>query len=161
MASIGATVAHHDGGNPRKRLKMSRPHATLSNPDDSTAMSTTLTSAAADKTESSSMAQTRVHEGPCHHESALKSLHADVDAMRHLVTCQICHRFMYEPYALSCGHTYCYSCLTQWLGSNAKKTCPDCRAVITQQPTASYVIRELVLIFASRNQLLPDGETAE
>lgn len=81
--------------------------------------------------------------------------------MRQLITCQICHRFMYEPYALSCGHTYCYSCLSQWLGSNHKKTCPDCRTVITQQPTPSYIIRELVLIFVGRSQLLPDGETSE
>lgn len=92
---------------------------------------------------------------------ALKTLHGDVSAMRDLVTCQVCHRFMYEPYALSCGHTYCYSCLSQWLGSNRKKTCPDCRCVITQQPTPSFVIRELVLIFLSRNELLPDGETSD
>ncbi|EMC91107.1 hypothetical protein BAUCODRAFT_45712, partial [Baudoinia panamericana UAMH 10762] len=97
----------------------------------------------------------------CEHEASLNTLQIDIDAMRHLVTCQICHRLLYEPYALSCGHTYCYSCSSQWFGSNRKKTCPDCRAVITQQPTPSYVIREMVLIFASRNQLLPDGETAE
>jgi len=68
---------------------------------------------------------------------------------------------MYEPYALSCGHTYCYTCLSQWLGSNRKKTCPDCRTVITQQPTPSYIIREMVLIFMGRNELLPDGETSD
>ncbi|KAI7528223.1 hypothetical protein KC316_g17808, partial [Hortaea werneckii] len=98
---------------------------------------------------------------PCQHEAALKTLHSDISAMRDLVTCQICHRFMYEPYALSCGHTYCYTCLSQWLGSNKKKTCPDCRMVITQQPTPSYIIRELVLVFLSRNELLPDGETSD
>lgn len=98
---------------------------------------------------------------PCQHEQDLKSLHTDIDSMRHLVTCQICHRFMYEPFALSCGHTYCYSCLSQWLPSNVRKTCPDCRAVITQEPTPSYVIRELVLIFTSRDRLLPAGESLE
>ena len=100
-------------------------------------------------------------DAACHHEHALKTLHTDIDAMRQLVTCKICDRLLYEPYALSCGHTYCYSCLSQWLGSNRKKTCPDCRSVITQQPTPSYIIRELVLIFVSRSELLPDGETSE
>ncbi len=42
-----------------------------------------------------------------------------------------------------------------------KKTCPDCRAVVIQQPTPSYLIRELVLLFVSRNELLPEGETTE
>lgn len=97
----------------------------------------------------------------CHHEQALKTLHTDIEAMRDLVTCKICDRLLYEPYALSCGHTFCYSCLNQWLPAHRKKTCPDCRAVITQQPTPSYIIRELVLVFVSRSELLPDGETSE
>lgn len=98
---------------------------------------------------------------PCQHEQTLRALNTDLDAMRQLITCKICDRLLYEPYALSCGHTYCYSCLSQWLGSNAKMTCPDCRTVVRQQPTPSYLIRELVLVFVSRNELLPDGETAD
>lgn len=81
--------------------------------------------------------------------------------MRLLITCKICDRLLYEPYSLSCGHTYCYSCLCTWLVNNKKKTCPDCRAVATQQPTPSYVIREMTLIFLNRAELLPDGETTE
>ena len=97
----------------------------------------------------------------CQHESTLRQLQSDVDTMRQLVTCKICDRLLYEPYALSCGHTYCYSCLTQWLVQHRKVTCPDCRKVIREQPTPSYIVRELVLVFASRNELLPDGETVE
>lgn len=66
---------------------------------------------------------------------------------------------MYEPFSLACGHTYCYSCLSQWLGHN--KSCPDCRAPTTKQPVPSYIIREIVLIFIGRTQLLPDGESSE
>ncbi|KAH9845344.1 zinc finger protein, C3HC4 type (RING finger) [Teratosphaeria destructans] len=156
-------------GSSRKRQKTSR-H------DAGPALKRHLSDSAATSEGSSSMAQKRAHSqshsqqtqtqpqsrgDKCHHEAALKTLHSDVSAMRDLVTCQVCHRFMYEPFQLSCGHTYCYTCLSQWLGSNRKKTCPDCRAHIHQQPTPSYIIRELVLIFVSRTQLLPDGETAE
>ena len=95
------------------------------------------------------------------HEQSLKALQTDIDAMRQIVTCKICHRLLYEPYSLACGHTYCYSCLSQWLVDGRKKTCPDCRAVVNQQPTPSYLIRELVLVFVSRNELLPDGETTQ
>ncbi|EME39615.1 hypothetical protein DOTSEDRAFT_48065 [Dothistroma septosporum NZE10] len=97
----------------------------------------------------------------CHHEQSLRSLHDDLDAMRQLITCKICQRFLYEPYALTCGHTFCYSCLSQWMGQNKIKTCPDCRTVIRDEPAPSYLIRELVLIFVGRSALLPDGETAE
>nr|POE63523.1 putative ring finger protein [Quercus suber] len=96
---------------------------------------------------------------PCQHQQSLTSLLTDVNAMRNLITCQICHNPMYEPFSLACGHTYCYSCLSQWLGHN--KSCPDCRTRATQQPVPSYLVREMVLVLISRTQLLPDGETLE
>ena len=95
------------------------------------------------------------------HADVLKTLHNDVESMRQLVTCKICDRLMYEPYSLACGHAYCYSCLSQWLVGNHKKTCPDCRSPISQTPIPSYIVRELVLIFVSRTELLPEGETSE
>ncbi|KAK4540312.1 hypothetical protein LTR36_009624 [Oleoguttula mirabilis] len=157
MATIVPGFMHPEGRD-RKRLKSNRAGDMVPTAPAKVPV-TASTSASAG--ESSLTAAAHVHDSSCHHEAALKTLHADIDAMRSLVTCQICHRFMYEPYALSCGHTYCYTCLSQWLGNNRKKTCPDCRTVIRQQPTPSYVIRELVLIFVGRTQLLPDGETSE
>ncbi|KAK5112905.1 hypothetical protein LTR62_003727 [Meristemomyces frigidus] len=151
-------------GNARKRLKISRSAAVPSpSPPSPPEANMPWHKTPAESSESSSTAQDqkRSHDGPCHHKTALKSLHSDIDAMRTLITCQICQKFMYEPYSIACGHTYCYSCLSQWLGNNAKKTCPDCRTVIRQQPTPSYALRELVLVFASGSQLLPDGETTE
>ncbi|TKA75185.1 hypothetical protein B0A55_05172 [Friedmanniomyces simplex] len=164
MASTSGDLPHYQGhGNARKRLKISRDGAKASPAPTGTCAAAImpLTSTNTTHGESSTAASTHIHDAICHHETALKSLHTDVDAMRNLITCQICHRFMYEPYALACGHTYCYSCLNQWIGDNMVKTCPDCRADVSQQPTPSYVIRELVLIFISRTELLPDGETAE
>jgi len=48
-----------------------------------------------------------------------KSLKADFEGLRSLVTCKICIKLLYEPYVTSCGHTYCYSVSGYlWLGSN-------------------------------------------
>jgi len=98
---------------------------------------------------------------PCHHEQTLKRLEPDLDSMRQLITCKICQRFLSEPYGLACGHTYCYVCLDAWLVAQRKRTCPDCRATIKQQPIPSFLIREMTRVFAYRAELLPDGETVE
>ena len=97
----------------------------------------------------------------CQHELKLKRLEPDLDTMRQLITCKICQRFLSEPYGLACGHTYCYVCLDAWLVAQKKRTCPDCRATIKEQPVPSYLIREMTRVFAYRQELLPDGETVE
>ncbi|KAK4963924.1 E3 ubiquitin ligase, partial [Elasticomyces elasticus] len=94
-------------------------------------------------------------------DKALRTLQTDFDALRQLIMCKICDRFLYEPYVLSCGHTYCYSCMCSWFVGKARKTCPDCRVVITETPAPSYVIREMTLVFVSRDEHLPAGETVE
>ncbi|KAF2212894.1 hypothetical protein CERZMDRAFT_97390 [Cercospora zeae-maydis SCOH1-5] len=99
------------------------------------------------------------HDGSCHHEQSLRALHTDMDAMRQLITCKMCYRFLYEPYGLTCGHTYCYSCLSQWMAT--AKTCPDCRARVKEEPRPTWIIREMVRVFVAKSELLPDGETME
>lgn len=68
---------------------------------------------------------------------------------------------LYEPYTLGCGHTYCYSCLCQWFenAEKKKKTCPDCRTVITKAPAPAYALREMVRELLRRPELLPESET--
>jgi hypothetical protein len=39
-------------------------------------------------------------------DSVFKS---DLTNIRSLITCSICDQLLYEPWTLSCGHTYCYS----------------------------------------------------
>ena len=88
----------------------------------------------------------------------LKALKADFDGLRSHLTCKICDRLFYQPYTIACGHTYCYSvspgklslridhadspkCLCTWFVPNkARKTCPDCRTVVTQVPAPAYVV---------------------
>lgn len=151
-------MASHEGARKKRKMSYSDRRLSINNDFPVTASSSAMP---LHQTTTSTTMNAHSTNGSCHHEQALKALNTDLDAMRQLITCKICDRFLYEPYALSCGHTYCYSCLSQWLGSNVKMTCPDCRTIIRQQPTPSYLIRELVLIFVSRNELLPDGETAE
>ncbi|KAI5251395.1 hypothetical protein E4T42_04326 [Aureobasidium subglaciale] len=98
---------------------------------------------------------------PSQERQTLEILRNDFDDLRQLVTCKICERLLYEPYVISCGHTYCYSCLCQWFTTSKKKTCPNCREVITRPPAPSYVIKEMTNVFMRRHDLLPDGETIE
>lgn len=99
---------------------------------------------------------------PSKSETQLKALKTDFDSLRSHLTCKICDRLLYQPYTISCGHTYCYTCLCTWFVSNkARKTCPDCRIVVKELPAPAYVIREMTGIFIARAELLPPGETIE
>ncbi|KAH9860785.1 hypothetical protein J1614_012118 [Plenodomus biglobosus] len=99
---------------------------------------------------------------PSKAESQLKALKTDFDGLRSHLTCKICDRLLYQPYTISCGHTYCYTCLCTWFVSNrARKTCPDCRIVVKELPAPAYVIRDMTTIFIARAELLPPGETIE
>ncbi|KAF2842893.1 hypothetical protein M501DRAFT_1012279 [Patellaria atrata CBS 101060] len=96
------------------------------------------------------------------HQSLLKVYKSSFDSLRSLITCKICDRLLYEPYVISCGHVYCYSCLCQWFVTNKKKkTCPDCRAHIIDPPAPSYLTREITQNLIARAELLPPGESAE
>jgi hypothetical protein len=65
----------------------------------------------------------------------------ELDDLRALVTCRVCIRPLYEPYTISCGHTFCYTCLRQWFDRDrAQKTCPDCRSKVVQQPAPAYLV---------------------
>ncbi|KAI9739550.1 MAG: hypothetical protein M1834_006266 [Cirrosporium novae-zelandiae] len=92
----------------------------------------------------------------------LATIQSHLAHMRNITSCRICTKPLYEPYTLSCGHTFCYSCLVQWFGSeNGKPTCPDCRCDIKQQPASAYLLRELTQVLTGQAELLPVDETTE
>ncbi|KAK6441060.1 E3 ubiquitin ligase [Oleoguttula sp. CCFEE 5521] len=107
---------------------------------------------------SSSKHEHTVGGDECHYQVALRKLEPDLEAMRQLITCKMCYRFLTEPYSLACGHTYCYICLDAWLVTQKKQTCPDCRAVVRFQPTPSFIVREMTIIFTTRPELLSDED---
>ena len=88
-----------------------------------------------------------------------------IEDMRALVQCKVCLKPFYEPFTLSCGHTYCYSCLSSWLGGghnrSRSKNCPDCRAEIRVEPCPNYTLRDLVHMFLNRAELIPEEESIE
>jgi hypothetical protein len=52
------------------------------------------------------------HNGPqatANTGQQLKTLRSDLDSLRSHCTCKICDRLLYQPYTISCGHTYCYT----------------------------------------------------
>ena len=152
----------NSSSNPRKRQK--RAHSDSDSEDASSRTHPHPRSAmprAPTPTQPLVSTNTTDEKQPCHHEQALARLEPDLDSMRQLITCKICQRFLSEPYGLACGHTYCYVCLDAWLVAQRKRTCPDCRATIKQQPVPSFLIREMTRVFAYRAELLPDGETVE
>ena len=73
--------------------------------------------------------------------SLLQNSMTDLDDLRTLITCRVCVRPLYEPYTISCGHTFCYTCLRQWFDRDrTQKTCPDCRSKVVQQPAPAYLV---------------------
>ncbi|KAL8643829.1 MAG: hypothetical protein Q9226_008094 [Calogaya cf. arnoldii] len=96
------------------------------------------------------------------HQGLTNILQKNLDELRNLVACRICIRPMYEPYTTQCGHTFCYSCLRQWFDRDQiKKTCPDCRAHVQNQPAPAFLVREITQTFVNTAALLPAGETTE
>lgn len=97
--------------------------------------------------------------------SLLSTFQKHIEDMRNLSLCKICIKPFYEPFILPCGHTYCYSCLASWFGGSQsrkrKKNCPDCRAEVKVQPSPNYLLRDLVHMFISRAELLPEDETVQ
>lgn len=89
------------------------------------------------------------------------SLTAMFEDFRSTITCKICFRLLYQPFTIACGHTYCYTCLDEWFGRNEarRKTCPDCRAVVRQQPAPAYTVREITQKYIQQPGVLLAGET--
>lgn len=56
------------------------------------------------------------------------------DAIRPLLECIVCCEILLDPVTVTCGHTFCMSCLTRALDSNP--SCPFCR-VDTNVPSVS------------------------
>ena len=62
--------------------------------------------------------------------------------------CTICHDYMFVPVMTSCGHNYCYECLSNWLNNNrttlSELTCPQCRGVIKNEPVLNVMLQQMV-----------------
>ncbi|CAG8457215.1 1031_t:CDS:2 [Ambispora leptoticha] len=85
-------------------------------------------------------------------DQVIESLQAESKKLKPGLTCVICVEFMSNPCTISCGHTFCYECLRDWL--KIRRECPTCRMKITQRPALSFVVKEQVETYIER--LPPD-----
>lgn len=68
--------------------------------------------------------------------------HAKVkaDIMEFSWSCCICQDYLVKSRLLSCGHTFCQSCIEEWLELN--RECPKCRRPSTAPPTPNTILDE-------------------
>ena len=93
----------------------------------------------------------------------LRSWEKSISDLRALTDCAICSRPFYEPYIISCGHTFCFSCLEQYFSTGVprRKTCPSCRQPVSQEPAPNFALRDVTHSLLSRPELLLHDETTE
>ena len=93
----------------------------------------------------------------------LQTWEQSISDLRALTDCAICSRPFYEPYIISCGHTFCFSCLEQYFNTGVprRKTCPSCRQPVSQEPAPNYALRDITHNLISRPELLLHDETTE
>ncbi|GES93881.1 RING finger protein PSH1 [Rhizophagus clarus] len=79
-------------------------------------------------------------------EKEIKRLLATNNRYKSGLACIICTGYLANPCTINCGHSFCYSCLREWLKTNRENgsKCPSCRAKITTYPVLSYVLKDQV-----------------
>ncbi|CAB4462537.1 hypothetical protein RhiirA5_504940 [Rhizophagus irregularis] len=79
-------------------------------------------------------------------EEEIKRLLATNNRYKSGLACIICTGYLANPCTINCGHSFCYSCLREWLKTNRENgsNCPSCRAKITTYPVLSYVLKDQV-----------------
>lgn len=79
--------------------------------------------------------------------------------------CTICHDYMFVPVMTSCGHNYCYECLSNWLNNNSttlsELTCPQCRGKIKHEPSLNVSLQQLVDLMLELAENGPESNSHE
>jgi hypothetical protein len=76
----------------------------------------------------------------------------DVADIQSELLCTICRDWVVHASTLECSHTFCWSCIDQWLRQR-KFECPVCRCEITRQPVRSHAIEAIVQKTVERSGL--------
>lgn len=63
-----------------------------------------------------------------------------IDSMQEEFTCVICQELFITAHTLTCSHSFCESCIREWMKVQKKKDCPICRKTITAEPVRSLVL---------------------
>lgn len=57
------------------------------------------------------------------------------------LTCACCYSILHEPTTLTCGHTFCRSCIATWYLQSKQTSCPECRQKFYGVPQINIMIR--------------------
>lgn len=57
------------------------------------------------------------------------------------VECAVCSEIMHVPFLASCGHSFCYGCLTSWFTN--KVNCPTCRQDLEHPPILNVQLQSV------------------
>lgn len=61
------------------------------------------------------------------------------------IRCSICYEVFTEPVTLTCGHTFCLSCLAKWYFTNKrKKECTMCFNKWNELPKINYILQDII-----------------
>ncbi|XP_076155348.1 zinc-binding protein A33-like [Alosa pseudoharengus] len=74
--------------------------------------------------------------------------------MMRFLRCHICSKSLADPVSLNCNHSFCKSCLIQYLNQAECRDCPVCKKELPKEsPGINIALKELVDAFAGRTQL--------
>lgn len=68
------------------------------------------------------------------------------DSPQTAIECDLCLEILANPYSLTCGHTFCYQCMTASISANSelniKARCPQCRNDINILPHIPWKVQK-------------------
>ncbi|CAI5649406.1 unnamed protein product [Oreochromis niloticus] len=69
------------------------------------------------------------------------------------LSCHVCSETFSDPVSLSCGHSFCSSCLQKFWEQTKNKNCPICKRKSSKYDLiVNFTLKELADLFAGRNK---------
>jgi hypothetical protein len=80
----------------------------------------------------------------------------DKDAISDLLMCTICQDVFTNPTRISCGHSFCNGCVTEWFRQKHRDECPTCRTVVLTKASHRDLLAQA---FLEREDVFCSGRT--
>ncbi|XP_063346091.1 nuclear factor 7, brain-like [Pelmatolapia mariae] len=86
-----------------------------------------------------------------------------VRLLEDFLSCHVCSETFKDPVSLSCGHSFCSSCLQKFWEETTNKNCPICKRKSSKDdPGVNFALKELADSFSGRQKTgSSDTETGE